>query len=151
VRPFKFRLATVLSVWQKREEAAFAVFQRESAAVAAAKADVDRRVAARLDAQRAAATAWRAPDGAAESAWHRNWITHLTVEIDAARGRAARCEARERDARAVWQRARRDRRVMERLRDRAQARHAAETRRVELVEMNERAGLMDQARRGQHL
>jgi flagellar export protein FliJ len=151
VGPFRFRLAAVLSVWQKREEAAFAIFQRESAAVAAAKADVDARLAARAEAQRAASAAWHEPGGMAESAWHRNWITHLTVEVDAARGRVARCEARERDARAVWQRARRDRRVMERLRDRAQARHAAETRRVELVEMNERAGLMDLARRGQHL
>jgi len=138
--PFTFRLAGVLAIWQRREESTLALLQWESTKTfesRAAKARLDKtRADARLEADRALADAGVGHD----PAWHRNWIVRLAVDIEAARERVVLGEIREDKARAVWQRARRDRRVIERLQDRARDRHAVEARQSETRELDELAG-----------
>lgn len=142
--PFRFRLANVLAIWQRREDHALTFLQGEIAEVALARAEVERLLRARDEAGDGATAALADRRGGHDPAWHRNWITRLAQKLDAAIGRVGKCEAREASARAAWQRARRDRRVIERLRDRAGRRHAADSRRRELIEMDERAGLRAQ-------
>jgi flagellar export protein FliJ len=74
-----------------------------------------------------------------DPAWHRNWITHITMQLEAARDETTRCLGNEEAARTVWQKARRDRRVIERLRERALRRHAQDTRRGDMKVMDELA------------
>lgn len=142
--PFRFRLAGVLTIWQRREDRALTVLQREIAEVAVARAHVEGLLRARDDARAGSIAALSDRRGGHDPAWHRNWISHLARQLDAAQHRVVKCEARETSARAAWQRARRDRRVIERLRDRAGRRHAVDSRRRELIEMDERAGLRAQ-------
>ena len=139
MQPFTFRLESVLTIWQRREDVALANLQRQQAASETAR----RRVTA-LDQQRKAAGLVPPPSPAAvdtllDPAWHRNWITHLTMKLEAARDEVTRCVANEAAARAVWQKARRDRRVIERLRERALRRHAQDARRDEMKRMDELA------------
>lgn len=141
MRPFRFRLASVLTLWQRREDAALANLLRNQAATRDAQLRLSSLVEARADAARrthVAVAGTHAPD---DPAWHRNWIVHLSLAIEAARDDLGRCEALEQTARTAWQRARRDRRVLERLRDRALRRHQVETRRDEMKVMDELAGL----------
>lgn len=145
--PFRFRLANVLAIWQRREETALAVLHRESALSAIARGEVERLQRLRAEASDTSRAALADPRAWPDPSWHRNWITHLKTQLTTATQEVVRCDAREAAARAVWQRAQRDRRVIERLRDRAGRRHAAEVRRVERVAMDERAGLMAQKER----
>lgn len=63
----------------------------------------------------------------------------MTVALEAAREDAARCAAAEAKARLAWHNARRDMRVMERLRERAHRRYQQDARRDERTQMDERA------------
>jgi flagellar export protein FliJ len=141
MRPFAFRLAGVLAVWQRREDAALANLQRQQAATHVAQtrlADNERQR------EEAMANLARAVAGAAngeDPGWHRNWITHLAMRREADRDEVARCAANEAAAKTAWQRSRRDRRVIERLRERAQARHAVDARRHDMKVMDELAGM----------
>jgi flagellar export protein FliJ len=141
---FRFRLAGVLAIWQRREDRALTVLQGEIAECAVARADIERLLRARDEARSGAMAAIADRRGGHDPAWHRNWITRLARQLDAAQQQLAKCEAREASARAAWQRARRDRRVIERLRDRAGRRHEVDERRRELIEMDERAGVRAQ-------
>jgi flagellar export protein FliJ len=141
---FRFRLAGVLAIWQRREDRALTVLQGEIAESAAARATIERLLRARDEAGAGAMAALADRRGGHDPAWHRNWITRLARQLDAAQQHLVKCETREAAARAAWQRARRDRRVIERLRDRAGRRHAIDERRRELIEMDERAGVSAQ-------
>lgn len=141
MKPFTFRLESVLIVWKRREETALTFLQRQQAATVAAR----HRVTA-LDAQRTRArTAWSSVCAGRQAvddpAWHQNWITHITMALEAARMDVVRCATHEAEARAAWHKARRDMRVMERLRERAQRRHAQQARRDERKQMDELAVL----------
>lgn len=141
MRPFTFRLASVLTLWQRREDAALANVLRNQAATHDADLRLSGLVETRADAARhthVAVVGAHPPD---DPAWHRNWIVHLSMAIEAARDDLRRCEALEHAARLAWQRTQRDRRVLERLRDRAWRRHQSEARRVEMKVMDELAGL----------
>ncbi len=139
MKPFAFRLASVLAIWQRREDAALANLQRQQAATAAARHRVTTLETQRQQARVAGAMPPAAADAHLDPAWHRNWITHITMRLEAARDEATRCAASEEAARTVWQKARRDRRVIERLRERALRRHAQDTRRDEMKVMDELA------------
>jgi len=141
MRPFRFRLAAVLTIWQRREEAARTILLREQAATVRAQAHVDAVVAQREAARSAPAVMAARDAGLHDPTWHRNWITHLTAQLAAARDAVVQCTAAEAQARTTWQQARRDVRVMERLRERAVQRHAVATRRDEMKQMDELAGL----------
>ncbi len=139
MKPFVFRLESVLTIWQRREDAALANLQRQQAATATAR----QRVTTLEHQRQTARETWASPssigDTTLDPTWHRNWITHITMKLDAARDEATRCAANEEAARTVWQTARRDRRVIERLRERALRRHAHDTRRDEMKVMDELA------------
>ncbi len=143
MKPFTFRLAGVLKVWTRKEEQAYAFFQRQMASTAAARQREDEARALRAEAQRAATDAMRGDMRPAEMGWHRNWMTSLSLRVEAARDDVRRCEQLERAAQAAWQKARRDRRVLERLRERAETRYRVEARRDEIRFMD---GLAQQAR-----
>lgn len=133
--PFRFRLHAVLDLWQRREDAALADLQRQSAAVARAR---DRYTQAQ-DSRDQAVTGGSHDREGDDWTWHRNWIVHLSAVVEAARDDVTRCELNEASARQRWQTARRDRRVIERLRDRAERRHALEERRREGKALDELA------------
>lgn len=142
MKPFTFRLAGVLKVWTRKEEQAYAFFQRQMASTAAARDRESEARAARTDAQHRATDALREATAPTEITWYRNWITSLSLRVEAARDEVRRCEQLERAAQAAWQKARRDRRVLERLRDRAETRYRVDARREELRLMD---GLAQQA------
>lgn len=149
MKPFTFRLAGVLSLWRRKEENAQAHFQRQMAMTAVARVRERDARDVRDAAQQAAADAMRGTHAHLESAWHRNWITHLSLRVEAARDDVRRSEQNERAAKLVWQRAQRDRRVLERLRDRAQQRYRLEARRDEMKVMDalaQQAGQREHAR-----
>lgn len=132
MKPFTFRLAGVLKVWTRKEEQAYAFFQRQMASTAAARdREADAR-ATRADAQHRATDAMREATAPTEITWYRNWITSLSLRVEAARDEVRRCEQLERAAEAAWRKARRDRRVLERLRERAETRYRVEARREEM-------------------
>lgn len=137
--PFVFRLERVLSIWTRREEAARVFLQRQQAATAAARARVDTLETQRAEARLALTTSPTGRPSSDDPAWHRNWITRMTMALEAARDEAARCAAKEEDARVAWHKARRDMRVMERLRERAQRRHTRDEQRAERTQMDELA------------
>jgi flagellar export protein FliJ len=144
VGPFRFRLASVLTVWRRREDAALGNLQRQRAVVQAAEARVTAAIAAREAAQREAAGALCAASSASvagDPAWHRNWIVELSARIAIAREARATALEQERAALRAWQTARRDVRVLERLEDRARARHQVETTRADLRQMDALAAL----------
>jgi flagellar export protein FliJ len=141
VRPFRFRLAAVLTIWQRREEAARAIVLREQAATARARAHVAAVVAQREAARATPDVASGRDAGPHDPTWHRNWITHLTAQLAAAHDAVVQCVDAEAAARTTWQQTRRDRRVMERLRERASQRYAVAARRDEMKQMDELAGL----------
>jgi flagellar export protein FliJ len=139
MQPFTFRLESVLTIWKRREDAALANLQRQQATTATAR----RRVTTLEEHRHAARISGAAPstvaDPQVDPAWHRNWIAHITMTLEAARDEVRRCAANEEAARLVWQKARRDRRVIERLRERALRRHAHDARRDEMKVMDELA------------
>ncbi|MCC7185376.1 MAG: flagellar export protein FliJ [Acidobacteria bacterium] len=139
MKPFVFRLESVLTIWQRREDAALANLQRQQAATATAQRRVTTFEEQRRAARMKVAEGPGAGDPHVDPAWHRNWITHITMKLEAARDEVIRCVANEEAARGVWQKARRDRRVIERLRERALRRHAHDTRRDEMKVMDELA------------
>lgn len=141
MRPFAFRLATVLMLWQRREDAALVELHRQQAVHRVAVSHLDGLHEARAQASREARAGSQPATAPHDPAWHRNWIKHLSLAIDGARVELARCAGNERVAQIAWQRARRDRRVLERLRDRAFRRHQIDMRRHETKLLDELAGL----------
>jgi flagellar export protein FliJ len=139
MKPFAFRLESVLTIWRRREEAALTFLQQQQAATAAAHQRITVLDARRSDARAALASVSGGVPSIDDPAWHRNWITRMTMALEAARADAARCVANEAAARAAWQKARRDMRVMERLRERAHRRYTQEARRDERKQMDELA------------
>lgn len=140
MRPFTFRLANVLTIWQRREDAALAILLRQQAATGAARTRALDAEAACVAAAAEAVAAVATPDVMGDPGWHRNWILYLSAERDRARQDVTRCVALEVTSRTAWQQARRDRRVLERLRERAQRRFQAGARRDEMKQMDELAG-----------
>jgi flagellar export protein FliJ len=136
--PFRFRAAAALEVRSREERAAEAalvhaeaLFSAADRAWASARTDIGTAVA---ELERAA----RAGTDVQTIFWHRNWITRLTATADE-RHKRVRCDAAARVARAAWQAAKRRRMILERLRDRAFARHRLAGHRQELKVLDELA------------
>jgi flagellar FliJ protein len=145
VRPFRFRAARVLELRQQREDdARVTLVKAQHAAssaegrVRAAEEEADGAVRALDATQRRGAPAWLI-------GWHRSWIARTTEEADLSRREAAVAAARVAQAEAALREAHKERRVLERLRDRLAARHARELARFEMNQMNELAGRRYQA------
>ena len=141
MKPFRFRAERLLHLRrQRRDEAQTLVASAERAAHAAA-ADLARGI----DAKRVAAERYVASlraDGDPELfARHRNWIRYLTENVSQLETTA---NARTDDlskARAALRLAHQHVRVLERLRERAHARHEAAVREQEMKELDQIATL----------
>lgn len=141
MRPFRFRLASVLTVWRRREDAALANLQRQRAAVQAAEHRLALAIEAKREAHATAAQALVTDRDHTDPAWHRNWIVELSARIQVARDALASCLDAERAALRTWQMARRDVRVLERLEERARGRYQVEATRADLRQMDALAAL----------
>ena len=141
MRPFRFRAASALDLRKKHEDDARQALARaqNAAAVADAALAADRQRVAEAAGQLAqvqslGAQAWLI-------GWHRSWILKQARDADASRRQAAAAASAVGAASDVVREAYKTRRVLERLRDRLAARHARETERQDLNQMNELAGM----------
>ena len=150
--PFKFRAAAVLTLRRRTHEAAQAELvrrqqERATAVVRLREAERDMRVAeAEYDAQ------LRTGGVAADLARHRNWILRFTRDRDACRQTVEAHTVRVEAAQGAERRAYQEVRIVERLRDRLERRHAVLVRRAEALAMDQLA-VLQYARRmpgGQH-
>jgi flagellar export protein FliJ len=145
---FRFRLAPVLQLRQGRDDEA----QRALAQAERRLRDAERRHA---EARERLAEAFRiATNGEREgvdravAAWHRNWISAKTREVEAARLVVQECQEGMQVTTRVAREARRDVRVLERFRDRTRAVFDAEQDRLERTVIDELATLQAARRLG---
>ena len=141
MRPFRFRAAAALERRRRDERDAAAALARATAhfheANEACAAIEGQRVRARqAQAERAA----HGIDGDTLM-WHRNWMTRLQATLDQLRIETQRRGAARQQAERAWHLARRRRLALERLHDRALARHRAEEARREMKVIDELAQL----------
>ena len=140
MRPFRFRAASALDLRKKQEDEARLALGRAQNAAAMADAQLQTArdhaagAGARLVAlQEEGAPAWLI-------GWHRSWIVQQTRVVETRRD-VVMATAAVTEAGEIVRTAFRQRRVLERLRDRLAARHARAMERHELNQMNELAGL----------
>jgi len=139
MRPFKFRAAAALDIRRKAEDAAALELARKDASF--------RQIEASLEsAQRARETALADQHAQSQQGidiatlfWHRNWIVRLQATVVDLRADVNTAQQAVIVARQAWQLAKRRRLSLERLRDRAQARHRADEQREELKVIDELA------------
>jgi flagellar export protein FliJ len=139
MRPFKFRAAAALEMRRKEEDAAALELARKEASF--------RQIEAGLEsAERARATALADQHAKSQQGidiatlfWHRNWIVRLQATVVDLRAELHTAQHAVHIARQAWQLAKRRRLSLERLRDRAQARHRADEQREELKVIDELA------------
>ena len=139
MRPFKFRAAAALDIRRKAEDAAALELARKDASF--------RQIEAALEsAQRARETALADQHAQSQQGidiatlfWHRNWIVRLQATVVDLRADTNTAQQAVLVARQAWQLAKRRRLSLERLRDRAQARHRADEQREELKVIDELA------------
>lgn len=137
--PFRFRAAAALEVRSREERAAEAALVHVEAEFSAA--DRVWTVARELIGTAVAELERVARTGTDVQTifWHRNWIIRLTATADERREHRGRCGLAARVAREAWQAAKRRRMILERLRDRAFARHRLALHRQELKYLDELA------------
>jgi flagellar export protein FliJ len=141
MRPFRFRASSALDLRKKQEDEARLALGRaqNAAAVADARLQAARDHAAGAGARLVALQEEGAP--AWLIGWHRSWIVQQARVVEIRRLDMAMAAAAVTTAEAIVRDAFRQRRVLERLRDRLAARHARALERHELNQMNELAGL----------
>lgn len=139
MKPFRFRAQPALDLREKEEDAAEAALVRAEAQFSASKRTVDEAIGREAAAEAARADAVRVGTASHTLLWHRNWITALAAAVETCRREMNRQEAVVAEARQAWYVARRRRLMLERLRDRALARHRAVEQRVELQQIDELA------------
>lgn len=150
MKPFRFRAGAALDIRRREEDAA-------AAALARAEGHFSEANRACLDMEHTRA---RAHDDQVEQArrgidastlmWHRNWIVRLDAVVDDLRESRRASEAAVTAARQAWQFARRRRLALERMRDRALARHQEAARRIEAIELDELARIRFTGERTDH-
>ena len=139
MRPFRFRAAAALDVRVKEEDAAAAALARAEARFSALRETWQLAVARRASATDGAEAAERAGTTSHAIVWHRNWIVSLAAQAEERRQEMNRQDAVAAKARQAWFVARRRRLMLERLRDRALARHRAAERHAEMKQIDELA------------
>jgi flagellar export protein FliJ len=145
---FRFRLAPVLQLRQRRDDEA----QRALAQAERRLHDAERRqqdASARLEsAYQAAGDAERQSADVAMLGWHRNWILARTRAVDATRLAIQDCQDVMHVATREAQEARRDVRVLQKFEDRARAAFNLEQARLEMKAIDELATLQAARRLG---
>jgi len=137
--PFKFRAAAALEIRRKEEDAAALELARKDAnyrQIESALQSAERARESALADQHAQSQ--RGID-IATLFWHRNWIIRLQATVVDLRVESHAAQQAVEIARQAWQLAKRRRLSLERLRDRAQARHRADEQREELKVIDELA------------
>ena len=139
MRPFRFRAAAALDLRRRQEEDALTALGRVEAQFSEAK-----EACAAMEGQRKNALAEQLAQSRrgvdmATLFWHRNWITRLQAAVDDLRADVAKKSLAVDQARRAWQFARRRRMALDRMHERALARHRAEEQREELKVIDELA------------
>jgi flagellar export protein FliJ len=141
VRPFRFRAAAALALRRKEEDLAAAALMRVEAQFHEAQEASAAMERSRAQAQAAGLAQSRLGLDIAALSWHRNWITRLQAAVEDLRATERTHQAAVEQAEAAWRQARRRRVALDRLRDRALARHRAEALREEQKALDELARL----------
>jgi flagellar export protein FliJ len=146
MRPFRFRAQAALDLRQKQEEEALRALARAQDAADRARARTETAVGGVSQADRQLQAA--AQDGASGwlIGWHRSWIARQRLEVDARKREAAISAAAVERAAASVRETHRQRRTLERLRDRSHRAYDLEVGRQDTREMNALAGLRYLAR-----
>jgi flagellar FliJ protein len=139
MRPFRFRAGAALEQRAREEDAAAAALARAEGRFSVLRDEWHGAVARQGEATSAADAAVRAGTASHAVLWHRNWIVSLAALAEARRQEMNRQEAAVAQARQAWFLARRKRLMLERLRDRALARHRGAERQAEMKEIDELA------------
>ncbi len=145
---FRFRLEPVLQMRQRAEEEAEQALARAERQLQEARARLSAAEDRSRDAYASAAQAERDGADVVLLTWHRNWIVARTRDVEARRlDVQERLETRDlRLARA--QEARRDRRVLDRFKERARQAFEAEAARREMQAIDELAVIKAARRAG---
>lgn len=138
---FRFRAAAALDLRRKQENTAATALAAAEAAFRAAEAHAAQADAHRRAAQAQEIAVQRAGAGAAELAWHRNWIVRLENDLVERRRQVDTLSQAVREAEAQWRKARQRRLTLDRMRDRAWRRFQQDQHRRELKVIDELARL----------
>ena len=149
MRPFRFRAQAALDLRLTQEEQALRALAKARETAARADARTENAIGAVSQADREFQDAQR--DGVSGSliGWHRSWIAKQRLEVDARKREAAISAAVVERAAASVRDRHRDRRTLERLRDRSRRAYDLEVGRQDTREMNMLAGLRYLAHAGQ--
>ena len=139
MRPFKFRAAAALDMRRKAEDAAALELARKDASFRQIEASLQSAEHARENALADQHSQSQKGIDIATLFWHRNWIVRLQATVVDLRADVNTAQQAVLVARQAWQLAKRRRLSLERLRDRAQARHRADEQREELKVIDELA------------
>lgn len=139
MRSFRFRAAAALDMRRREEDAAALELARKDASFRQIEA-------ALLSAEETRETALADQHAQSQQGidiatlfWHRNWIVRLQATVVNLRADRNAAQQAVQIARQAWQLAKRRRLSLERLRDRALARHRADEQREELKVIDELA------------
>jgi len=139
MRPFKFRAAAALDMRRKAEDAAALELARKDASFRQIESALQSAEHARASALADQHAQSQRGIDIATLFWHRNWIVRLQATVVDLRAESHTAQQAVLIARQAWQLAKRRRLSLERLRDRAQARHRADEQREELKVIDELA------------
>jgi flagellar export protein FliJ len=139
MRPFKFRAAAALDMRRKEEDAAVLELARKEASFRQIEASLQSAERTREGALADQHKQSQQGIDIATLFWHRNWIVRLQATVVDLRAELHTAQQAVQIARQAWQLAKRRRLSLERLRDRAQARHRADEQREELKVIDELA------------
>ena len=138
---FRFRAEAALELRRQQETAAARTLATSEAALRTAEAKVEQAERDRRSAQEQQVQALRHGSDVAAMTWHRDWVARLGLQMAVEQADAARCAGVVSEAEAAWREARRKRLALERMRERAVRRFAAEERRQEMKVIDELARL----------
>jgi flagellar export protein FliJ len=139
MQAFRFRAQAALEQRRREEDAAEAALVRAEAHFSAAREALAEAVARHGAGATAQDTAVRGGTPGHMVVWHRNWITGLAAAVEVRRREMNRHEAVVAEARTAWFVTRRKRLMLERLRERALARHRVVEQRWEAKQIDELA------------
>lgn len=141
MRSFTFRLDAALDLRRTRDtEARRALADAQKLTTIAAEA-VEQAETGLRDGEARAREELAAAHLPGAAVWHRNWMIRLREDVAAARARLCERQASEERAAERARAARRDLRVLERLRERAYRAYVEEERRAEQRDLDEFATL----------
>lgn len=133
---FRFRAEAALTFRRDREEEARLALARAEERLRECEAAVRQAEHSLTSDCHRCADEERRATGAHVYEWHRAWILALRQRVAALDQRRAATAVQHQAAAAAWQRARRDVRALERLRERALLRYHADERHREQTELN---------------